>query len=223
MLWHKCQVDHVLSGETPWPTKSPPQPVASGTEDQNSTDHLTCGAKHKFFTLNQQCDIPKIPIPMLPRDHTKHHTSWRLAQIGYYWKKSKSNKLSDSMFPFLGKSSNICSIRSVWQLLQIRSVWQLLQKGAQVRRLCHEGNVSQKVLPNQLLFLTWRGKRARTNKGTVPVLPKGQNKLPFKAPEMQRLCKRHARKTVTRPTADIYREPRRIGSWELSLYFAKKQ
>lgn len=57
----------------------------------------------------------------------------------------------------------------------------------------------------------------------MPVLPKGQNKLPFKAPEMQRLCKRHARKTVTRPTADIYREPRSIGSWELSLYFAKKQ
>lgn len=90
-----------------------------------------------------------------------------------------------------------------------------------MRRLCHEGNGSQKVSSNQQLFLTQRGKRARTHKAILPVLPKGQHKLPFKAPETQRLCKRHGRKTVTRPTAGIYREPRRVGSWELSLYFAK--
>lgn len=89
-----------------------------------------------------------------------------------------------------------------------------------MRRLCHVGNGRQKVWPSQLLFLTQRGKRARINQGILPVLPKGQNKLPFKAPETQRLCKRHARKTVTRPTAGMYREPGRESSWELSLYFA---
>ena len=74
--------------------------------------------------------------------------------------------------------------------------------------------------PNQMLFLTQREKRARTNKGILPVLPQGWNKLQFKAPEAQRLCKRHARKTVNRPTAGMYTEPGREGSWELSPYFA---
>lgn len=89
-----------------------------------------------------------------------------------------------------------------------------------MRRSCHVGNASKKVRSNQLLFLTQRGKRARTNKGLLPVLPKGQNKLPFKAPETPRLSKRHARKTATRPAAGTYREPGRVGNWELSLYFA---
>lgn len=74
--------------------------------------------------------------------------------------------------------------------------------------------------PNKMLLLTQMGKKARTNKGTLPVLPKGRNKIQFKAPEAQRLCERHARKTVNRPTAGTYREPGREGSWELSPHFA---
>lgn len=89
-----------------------------------------------------------------------------------------------------------------------------------MRRLCHVGNGSQEMWPNQLLFVTQRRKRARTNKGILPVFPKCQNKLPFKAPEMQRPWNRHARKTVTRPAAGIYSEPRRVGSQELNLSFA---
>lgn len=79
---------------------------------------------------------------------------------------------------------------------------------------------NQNVWPNKMLFLTQMGKRARTNKGILPVLLKGRKKIQFKAPEAQRLCEKHARKTVNRPAAGMYGEPGREGSWELSSYFA---
>lgn len=79
---------------------------------------------------------------------------------------------------------------------------------------------NQNVWPNKMLFLTQTGKRARTNKGILSVLLKGRKKIQFKAPEAQRLCEKHARKTVNRPTAGMYGEPGREGSWELSRYFA---
>lgn len=71
---------------------------------------------------------------------------------------------------------------------------------------------SQNMWLNQMFFLIQWGKSTRTNNRILPILPKGQNKSQFKAPEAQRLSKRHARTTVTRPNTGMYREPGRDGS-----------
>lgn len=79
-----------------------------------------------------------------------------------------------------------------------------------------KGKPKREAKPNALPHT--KGKRARANKGILPVLPEGWNKFQFKAPEAQRLCERHARKMANRPTAGMYREAEEKAAG--SLYFA---
>lgn len=109
-------MDHVLSGEGPWPAKSPLQ--LRCFREKRPAQHRLTKHKHTFFTPYQQYYIPKIPILILLSDHVNYHTCWQLAEFGYQQKKSKNNKLSESMFPFLSTHSNISHICSVWQLSQ---------------------------------------------------------------------------------------------------------
>lgn len=167
--------------------------------EQHRLPDLWC--QTQYFTLNQQCDMSKIPISMLPRDHTKYHTSWD--SLGTT-EKSKSNKLSESMFPLLSIHSNISLSAQFGQ--------HLLQKGAEVRRLCHVGNERQKVYPN--LFLTQRGKRARTNNGSCLCFPKDR----ISSHSRLQRHKGFERGMPGKQRADqLQASTERVGSWKLSL------